>query len=119
MFAKLIDDISAGRPVKPGPQINRQLSAPEGGLTTLTDPSLYSGERKFTRQEPPPVTPPPSAPETAKAGEVKDITKAPKPAGLKETAKAAADDRNKVVKKTPKPEGKPRPAANRPRVKGE
>ncbi len=41
-FAKLIDDLAAGRPVKPGPQIKRQLSAPEGGPTTLTDPTLYS-----------------------------------------------------------------------------
>jgi NADH-quinone oxidoreductase subunit E len=119
IFARLIDDIAAGKPVKAGPQIKRQLSAPEGGLTSLTDPALYSGERKFTRQEPPPLTPPPSAPEAAKAGEVKDVTKTPAPAALKETAKAAADDRNKVVKKTPKPEGKPRPSANRPRVKGE
>jgi NADH-quinone oxidoreductase subunit E len=27
--------------VKPGPQIDRQFSAPEGGATTLTDPSIY------------------------------------------------------------------------------
>jgi NADH-quinone oxidoreductase subunit E len=26
---------------KPGPQVDRQLSAPVGGLTTLTDPTLY------------------------------------------------------------------------------
>lgn len=97
-FAKLIDDISAGRPVKPGPQIKRQLSAPEGGLTTLTDPSLYSSDRKFTRQEPPPVTPPADAPESAKAAEVKAVTSAPIPAAMKEPAKAAADDRTKVVK---------------------
>jgi NADH-quinone oxidoreductase subunit E len=36
-FAQLIDDIAAGRSIKPGPQIDRMLSAPEGGLTTLTD----------------------------------------------------------------------------------
>lgn len=42
-FEKLLDDLAAGRPVKPGPQIERQGSAPAGGPTTLTDPSLYDG----------------------------------------------------------------------------
>jgi NADH-quinone oxidoreductase subunit E len=36
-FGKLIDDLAAGRPVKPGPQIDRQFSAPVGGPTTLKD----------------------------------------------------------------------------------
>ncbi|MCW5713819.1 MAG: NADH-quinone oxidoreductase subunit NuoE [Bauldia sp.] len=43
-FNRLIDDLDAGRPVTPGPQVARQLSEPEGGPTTLTDPSLYPGE---------------------------------------------------------------------------
>ena len=34
---KLIDDLGAGRPTKPGPQISRLNSAPEGGATTLKD----------------------------------------------------------------------------------
>ncbi len=34
---KLIDDISAGREVTPGPQIARRFGAPEGGPTSLTD----------------------------------------------------------------------------------
>ncbi len=36
-FEKLIDDIAAGSPLKPGTQIDRQFSAPIGGPTTLTD----------------------------------------------------------------------------------
>lgn len=36
-FEKLLNDFAAGRPVKPGPQIDRQFSAPAGGPTTLTD----------------------------------------------------------------------------------
>ena len=32
----LLDEIAAGRPVKPGPQIDRQFAAPVGGPTTLT-----------------------------------------------------------------------------------
>ncbi|MEI7804531.1 MAG: NADH-quinone oxidoreductase subunit NuoE [Hyphomicrobiales bacterium] len=40
-FMKALDDFAAGKTPKPGPQIDRQLSAPAGGPTTLTDPSLY------------------------------------------------------------------------------
>lgn len=34
-LAAIIDDLAAGRPVKPGPQIDRAFSAPAGGPTTL------------------------------------------------------------------------------------
>jgi NADH-quinone oxidoreductase subunit E len=34
-FEKVLDGFAAGSPVKPGPQIDRQLSAPVGGPTTL------------------------------------------------------------------------------------
>lgn len=34
---KLLDDLAAGRAVKPGTQIDRQFSAPIGGPTTLTE----------------------------------------------------------------------------------
>jgi NADH-quinone oxidoreductase subunit E len=34
-FEKLLDDLAAGKKVKTGPQIDRQLSAPVGGPTTL------------------------------------------------------------------------------------
>jgi NADH-quinone oxidoreductase subunit E len=43
-FARILDDLSAGKAVKPGPQIDRQLSAPVGGPTTLTDARLYAGK---------------------------------------------------------------------------
>jgi NADH-quinone oxidoreductase subunit E len=39
-FAKILDDLAAGKEVKPGPQIDRQFSAPEGGPTTLLEPAL-------------------------------------------------------------------------------
>ena len=48
---KIIDDIAAGRPVKPGPQNGRQLSAPEGGPATLLDTALYDRPRIFERVE--------------------------------------------------------------------
>jgi NADH-quinone oxidoreductase subunit E len=34
-FGKVLDEFAAGRKPKPGPQIDRQLSAPVGGPTTL------------------------------------------------------------------------------------
>jgi NADH-quinone oxidoreductase subunit E len=36
-LGKLMDDMAAGRPIKPGSQIDRQYSAPVGGPTTLTN----------------------------------------------------------------------------------
>jgi NADH-quinone oxidoreductase subunit E len=39
---RILDDLAAGKEVKPGPQVERQLSAPIGGPVTLTDPSLYT-----------------------------------------------------------------------------
>ena len=36
-LGKLIDDLAAGREVKPGPQIDRVFAAPAGGPTTLRD----------------------------------------------------------------------------------
>jgi NADH-quinone oxidoreductase subunit E len=41
-FNRVLDNLAAGKKVKPGPQIKRQFSAPVGGPTTLTDPALYS-----------------------------------------------------------------------------
>ena len=40
---KLIADLRAGKPIKPGPQNSRYSSEPEGGALTLTDPKLYDG----------------------------------------------------------------------------
>jgi NADH-quinone oxidoreductase subunit E len=34
-FTKILDGLAAGKEVKPGPQVDRQLSAPVGGPTTL------------------------------------------------------------------------------------
>jgi len=43
ILARILDDLAAGKTRKPGPQIDRQFSAPIGGPTTLTDASLYAG----------------------------------------------------------------------------
>jgi NADH-quinone oxidoreductase subunit E len=36
-FEKILDEMAAGRTPKPGPQVDRQLSAPIGGPTTLKE----------------------------------------------------------------------------------
>ena len=36
-FNKILDDLAAGKKVKPGTQVDRQLSAPIGGATTLKE----------------------------------------------------------------------------------
>jgi NADH-quinone oxidoreductase subunit E len=45
-FNKLLDDLAAGKTPKAGPQIDRHLSEPVGGATTLTDPALYARQGK-------------------------------------------------------------------------
>lgn len=41
-LTRILDDLAAGKQVKPGPQVDRQTSAPIGGPTSLTDPALYA-----------------------------------------------------------------------------
>lgn len=40
-LAVILEDLAAGRAVKPGSQIGRQFSAPAGGPTSLTDPVIH------------------------------------------------------------------------------
>ena len=80
-FNKLLDDLAAGRPVKTGPQIDRQFSAPFGGPSTLTDPSLYP---VVAGDEPAPGTQTHSGPavtdaEAKKPGEAASRREAPAP----------------------------------------
>ncbi len=104
---KLIDDLASGRPVRPGPQIKRHLSAPEGGATTLTEKSLYNGERAVTCAGPKPATKVkavaitnPAAPKPVKLPEQK-IQPARKPAAKKPVAKKAAPAKKPAAKKSP------------------
>jgi NADH-quinone oxidoreductase subunit E len=41
-LTRILNDLAAGKTPKPGPQINREFSAPVGGPLTLTDPSPYA-----------------------------------------------------------------------------
>ena len=45
-FENILDAFAAGKTPTPGPQIDRHLSEPVGGATTLTDPSLYNRNGK-------------------------------------------------------------------------
>ena len=40
---KILEAFEKGKPPKPGSEIGRKTSCPEGGATTLTDASLYDG----------------------------------------------------------------------------
>lgn len=50
-FEALLDAFAAGLPPLPGSQIGRNASCPEGGPTTLKEPSLYDGTRLGKWQE--------------------------------------------------------------------
>jgi NADH-quinone oxidoreductase subunit E len=63
---KVLDEIAAGGKPTPGPRNGRKSSEPLGGFTTLTDGSLYAGERLFKRIEPPSPGSKSSAPEAGK-----------------------------------------------------
>jgi NADH-quinone oxidoreductase subunit E len=52
-FAKLLDDLSAGRPVRTGSQIGRVSSEPIGGLTSLA--TLYGADRHGAASVRPPA----------------------------------------------------------------
>jgi NADH-quinone oxidoreductase subunit E len=42
---RVLDGYAAGRPLPTGPQVLRQRAAPEGGQTSLLDPTLYDGSQ--------------------------------------------------------------------------
>ena len=46
-FGKILDQLADGKTPKPGPQVKRQLSAPVGGPTTLTDLSALPTSQRL------------------------------------------------------------------------
>jgi NADH-quinone oxidoreductase subunit E len=54
-FAWILAELRAGRVPPPGPQNGRQLSAPEGGETTLTDPAIFNTSPRVNRDAPQPA----------------------------------------------------------------
>jgi NADH-quinone oxidoreductase subunit E len=52
-LTRILDDLAAGKHVEPGPQIDRQFSAPVGGATTLLEsPSISGSGGNATAQTP-------------------------------------------------------------------
>jgi NADH-quinone oxidoreductase subunit E len=107
LFEKVLDGYAVGRPPKAGPQITRQLSAPVGGATTLTDALLFDGSlvgswrRAFSDRAKAAVeakakaaaaTPAGAAP-AAKPAEPQTLAEAPKPA----TASAAGSAKPELL----------------------
>jgi NADH-quinone oxidoreductase subunit E len=87
-FEKVLDGFATGKPVKPGPQVDRQFSAPEGGATTLTDAAIYAKSKAGAAK--PGLT----DDEAKRPGAAANVTEAPAP-------KPPADDASR--KNKPKP----------------
>src|SRR5271156_5680028 len=51
-LTRILNDLAAGRDPKPGPQIDRQNSAPIGGALTLTDQSIYTMPVRSSEEAP-------------------------------------------------------------------
>jgi NADH-quinone oxidoreductase subunit E len=50
-FRDILDAFAAGKTPKPGPQIDRHLSEPIGGATTLLDAAIYAKHGKAAEQD--------------------------------------------------------------------
>ena len=110
ILERILDDLAMGKEVKAGPQNGRQLSAPLGALTSLTDPILYSSERRFERIEmPPPAQKQAAAPAAEPA---KEIAGAP-PARAASRAKKAAEHQD--TQKETSPSGRAAPKKQPPK----
>ncbi|HEX8809948.1 MAG TPA: NADH-quinone oxidoreductase subunit NuoE [Xanthobacteraceae bacterium] len=74
-LTRIINDLSAGRKPKPGPQIDRINSAPIGGPTTLTDPTLFAGNGQGSEAK----APSGAESDAKKPGEAANLRDAPMP----------------------------------------
>jgi NADH-quinone oxidoreductase subunit E len=71
----LLDGFAAGNPPKPGPQIDRQFSAPVGGPTTLKN----GGSAAATNTSGAPKEPVLADAESKKPGEAANVRERPSP----------------------------------------
>jgi len=111
---KILDDFEAGRNPRPGPQIERQFSAPSGGYTSLTDPALYDGSavKKAPAKKAPAKKAPAKKPAAKKAATKVSTSPANvstadknKPQGLKAARTQGPDDLKLISGVGPKIEG--------------
>lgn len=123
-FEQILMDLKAGKNVKPGPQIARHSSDPEGGPLTLIDPEIYVGKSTPVAEPiasaPPTATPtttvppkpapaaPPKAAPAARQPAPSAAKSAPggtKPGGLEAPRDGRADNLRKISGVGPKIEG--------------
>ena len=60
-LTRILNDLAAGKTPKPGPQIDRQNSAPIGGPDTLIDPAIYRITTPLAEIQEAPMPKPPTA----------------------------------------------------------
>jgi NADH-quinone oxidoreductase subunit E len=84
-LTRILDDLAAGKHVEPGPQVDRQFSAPEGGATTLLESPSISGSGGSAPVQKPLTDAAPKKP-TA------DANQREAPAGVDTLVKAAAKE---------------------------
>jgi NADH-quinone oxidoreductase subunit E len=101
-FEEILEALRRGEHVEPGPQVDRQLSAPVGGLTTLLDESIYQGRHEAHPEEQP-----------AETGSAVDTMEDPradlaaKPPGAGRPRAGALDEPEKVDRLAPAVPGEP------------
>ena len=95
-FERILDEFAAGRQPVPGPQVDRQYSAPVGGPTTLTDAAIYERREDHSAPTEEATVPPAKGgrPETA-SEETSPALKGPtKEAPIAEETAAGREDRD-------------------------
>ena len=101
-FGEILDKLANGADVEPGPFVDRLNSAPQGGLTSLTEADLFDGSRNKLSElpnlpsaapaaEPEPAPQPEPAPEK-KTTLIKDSKPAPKAEDKPEVVEVAAGE---------------------------
>jgi NADH-quinone oxidoreductase subunit E len=101
-FERILEEFAAGRTPKPGPQVERQFSAPVGGPTTLTDPAIYERHEDHGTSAREATVPPAKAgrPDTS-SEETAPALKGPKEKDREKKASAKRPAAKKSAAKTP------------------
>jgi NADH-quinone oxidoreductase subunit E len=143
ILEKILDDLAAGRAVKPGPQQGRVSSEPAGDVKTLTDPALFDGSvvgawrRRFEEEAiqvtgakagggaaaataSAPSQPKPAKPDAGRAIEseaadtpAKKAKEGETPVGRDDPKGAADPSRTTVAPNDARPEGRPAPQSEK------
>lgn len=94
---QILGKLQNGAEVSPGPQVDRLNSAPQGGLTSLSEAGLFDGSRNAISSLPnlpetPPAAEPAPKPAPVKTTLIKDAKPAPKAEDKPEIVKVAAGE---------------------------